>query len=292
MPLRKRRTPLRKWLDDHLDERLEPHVRERLLEMSAELNEYGFDPFGFSPAHLKYVLPLVTFLYKHYFRVESYGVDHVPTTGPVILVSNHSGQIALDGLMIGGAMLLDNPTPRIVRSMVERWVPTLPFLSYLFPRWGQIIGTRENCRALFTRNQVILVFPEGVRGCNKTFDKRYQLQEFGNGFMRLALEDDIPIVPIAVVGAEEQIINLYDAKKLGKMLGMPALPVGPGLLMGPVGMVTPLPVKYHIHFGEPMHFSGSPDEDDRLIAEKVEEVKRVIGLMLNDGLKRRRGVFR
>ncbi len=283
---------MRAWIDSYLDERLDPHVRESIQEMSAKLNEYGFDPFGFSPAHLKYVLPLVSFLYKHYFRVDSHGVERVPTTGPVLLVSNHSGQIALDGLMIGGALLMDSPSPRIVRSMVERWVPTLPFLSYLFPRWGQIIGTRENCRALFARDQAILVFPEGVRGCNKTFEKRYQLQEFGNGFMRLALEDNIPIVPIAVVGAEEQIINLYNAKKLAGLLGMPALPVGPGLVLGPMGMVTPMPVKYHIHFGEPMHFSGSPDEDDRLIAEKVEEVKHVISLMLHDGLKSRNGLFR
>lgn len=281
---------LRHQLDDWLDAQLEPAVRETLEAASARLNEFGVDAFGFSPRAVRWIVPLTAFLHRTWFRTESFGLENVPDQGRVLLVANHSGQIPIDGMMIGAALLFDKKPGRIIRSMVERWVPSLPFLSYLFPRWGQIIGTPENCRALFDREEAVLVFPEGVKGCNKTFDKRYQLQEFGNGFMRLALERQVPIVPVAVIGGEEQLISLYNAEKLGKLLGMPALPIGPSLLLGPLGLV-PMPVKYRLHFGEPMYFTGSPDEDDAVIGDKVDEVKRVLDLLIQDGLRQRTGIF-
>lgn len=281
---------LRERLERWLDDQLEPSVRETLDAATARLNEFGFDAFGFSPEAVRWIVPLTGFLHRTWFRTESFGLDNVPDHGRVLLVANHSGQIPIDGMMIGAALLFDRRPGRIIRSMVERWVPSLPFLSYLFPRWGQIVGTPENCRALFEREEAVLVFPEGVRGCNKTFDKRYQLQEFGTGFMRLALEGQVPIVPVAVIGGEEQIISLYDAKRLGRLLGMPAFPIGPGWLLGPLGMM-PMPVKYRLHFGEPMHFAGAPDDDDAVVGEKVDEVKRVLELLIEDGLRQRTGIF-
>ena len=106
--------------------------------------------------------------------------------------------------MIGTALLLEGQPPRPLRSMVERWVPSLPHVSTLFARLGQVLGTPENCRYLLENEEVVLVFPEGARGISKTIDKAYQLQEFGHGFMRLAMENKTPIVPVGVVGAEEQ----------------------------------------------------------------------------------------
>jgi len=291
MPVDSLTGDVREKVDAWLESLLEPNLRDNLDVLCPSRNDYGYDPFGFNPDYLKYLLPFATLLYRKYFRAEVFDIERVPEQGRVLLIANHSGQIPFDGLMIGVSMLVDRTPPRMLRSMVERWLPTLPFLSYLFPRWGQIVGTPENCRMLLEQEGAILVFPEGVRGSNKTFDKRYQLQEFGSGFMRLALEHRVPIVPVAVIGGEEQIVSLWNAEKVGRLVGMPALPIGPGLLFGPLGMVTPLPTKYRIYYGEPMYFHGESDDDDRAISEKVDEVKRVLDLMIHDGLQQRNGIF-
>ena len=103
-------------------------------------------------------------------------------------------------------------------------MPTLPFVSTFFARLGQIVGTPENCRRLLAADEALLVFPEGVRGLNKPFGERYQLQHFGLGFMRLALETGAPIVPVGVVGAEEQAPALVDLKPLAQAARLARLP--------------------------------------------------------------------
>ena len=169
--------------------------------------------------------------------------------------------------------------------MVEKWAPTLPFVAPFFARIGQVVGTPENCRRLLLNGETIMVFPEGTRGLNKTFEKRYQLQEFGLGFMRLALETRTPIVPVAVIGAEEQAPALLDFKAGARALGFPALPITPTLLP------LPLPVKYHLHFGEPMRFVGNPDDEDSELERRVREVKMQIQTMMDRGLVDRGGLF-
>jgi len=265
-------------------------VLDKVKRLDTRLNEFGVDPFGFDPRFVKYGIPFALFIYRKYFRVEPKGLKNVPT-GRVLLISNHSGQIPLDAAMICTAMIVDAEPPRMLRSMVETWVPTLPVLSWFFPRVGQIVGTRENCQRLLEREEAILAFPEGVRGISKTFAKRYQLEEFGLGFMRLALRTGAPVVPVAVVGAEEQIPSFISFKPLAKLMGSPAFPVTPTFpWLGPLG-ILPLPVKYRIHFGKPMHFSGDPDAEDEVVGEKAKQVRRTIQRMLRDGLKARKNVF-
>jgi 1-acyl-sn-glycerol-3-phosphate acyltransferase len=154
-------------------------------------------------------------------------------------------------------------------------------------RVGQIVGTPENCRRLLEAEEAILVFPEGVRGISKSFAERYRLGEFGLGFMRLALETNTPVVPIAVIGAEEQApaVNL---KAVAKLLRMPALPVVP---YPPFIAPLPLPVKYRLYFGEPMTFTGDPDDDDEVLDEKVKIVRNTIQSMIHVGLREREHVF-
>lgn len=250
-------------------------------------NEFGFDPFGLSRDSFKTAAIVARWLYRHYFRAQAFGIEHLPAAGRVILVANHSGQLPFDGLVIGGACFLEPPQPRLVRAMVEFFVPTVPFASYLFSRWGQITGTPENCRRLLRAEEVVLVFPEGARGISKPFSKRYQLAEFGKGFMRLALETGSPIVPVAVIGAEEQA-PAVNIKPLAKLMGMPAFPVVP---YPPFVPVLPLPVKYRLHFGEPMLFTGDPDDDEEVLDEKVKQVRNRIQSMIHVGLREREHVF-
>jgi 1-acyl-sn-glycerol-3-phosphate acyltransferase len=257
---------------------------DRRLQGSRPQNEYGVDPFGFSLDYALSAIGPFLWLYKNYFRCETYGVDKVPA-GRVLLVANHSGQLPVDGAMIGVAMLTEAQPPRAIRSMVEKWVPTLPFVSTFFARVGQIVGTPENCRRLLERDETILVFPEGLKGISKLYPQRYQLQEFGLGFMRLALETNTPIVPIAVIGGEEQAPAIMNLKPVAKLLGFPVMPVTP------YGAPFPLPVKYRLHFGDPLFFTGPADDDDAELEKKVKVVKASIQTMIEQGLKQRKAVF-
>jgi len=135
-------------------------------------NEFGYDPFGLSRDSIQTAFSIARWMYRYYFRAEAFGIEHVPPSRRVLLVSNHSGQLPFDALVIGCACFLEPPQPRLVRAMVEFFVPTVPFASYLFARWGQITGTPEICRRLLAADEAVLVFPEGARGSSKPFSKR------------------------------------------------------------------------------------------------------------------------
>lgn len=269
--------------EDFLGEELDA----RMARIDQHTNEVGFDPFGFDPATARYVLAVGAFLHRKYFRTEVHGIHHVPE-GRALFIANHSGQVPLDGVVVGTALMLDAEPPRFPRSMVEKWSASLPFISTLFPRCGQVVGSPENARRLLQNDEAIVVFPEGSRGISKTFDRRYQLSDFGLGFMRLALETNTPIVPVAVIGAEEQYPSVANLAPLAKLLQTPAIPVLPQLLLG---MFLPLPTKYRLYFGEPLRFEGDPDDDDAVIEEKVWIVKATVQSMINRGLKERKSVF-
>lgn len=276
-------------LDSGVDALLGADTLDRIARVDVPRGESGVDPFGFDPQAVRYAVLLARALYRDWFRAEVHGIENVPD-GRVLLISNHSGQVPLDGLAIAAALLLDRSPPRLVRSMVERWSATLPFVSVLFPRLGQIVGVPENCQRLLEREEAILVFPEGSRGISKPFSQRYKLSDFGTGFMRLALATRCPIVPVAVVGAEEQYISVANLMSIARLIGAPAFPVIPQLLVP--GGVVPLPVKYHLWFGEPMTFTGDPDDEDAAIEEKAWTVRATVQSMVNRGLKERRGIFR
>ncbi len=262
-----------------------PGTRARLEKLTPPRNEYGVDPYGLDIEYAVAAMAPFLWLYKRYFRVELHGADRVPGAGRVLVVSNHSGQLPFDAAMIAVGLLIEKDPPRVVRAMVEKWVPTLPFVSTFMARCGQIVGTPENCRRLLASDEALLVFPEGVRGLNKPFSERYHLQKFGVGFMRLALESGAPVVPCAVVGAEEQAPALVDLKPLARLLGFPAFPLTPTILP------LPLPARYHIRFGEPMRFTGSADDEDAELERKVAEVEGAVRALVDRGLAERRSIY-
>ncbi len=270
---------------------LQTEIADRIQKIPTTLNEFGYDAFGLHPETASKQMLTSALAYQYYFRVETYGIEKIPTGG-VLLIANHAGQLPFDGMMLVISMLLEAEPPRLVRGMGEYFIPQLPFMSWAAERGGNLVGTPENCTALLEAGECVMVFPEGARGMNKTFDRRYQLQRFGQGFLRLALEAGTPIVPVGIVGSEEQNPGLANLESLGKYLGLPAFPITATFpLLGPLGML-PLPVKYRIHFGEPLHFDGKSTDEDEVIQRKVDRVRAAIDELLADGREQREGVFR
>ncbi len=266
-------------------------LEERIARIPTRLNEFGYDPFGFDPEYARPLLLLMMLVYRHWFRVETTGVEKVPE-GRVLLIANHAGNtFAWDGAMLAMSLLLDHEPPRMVRGMGEFYLTKIPFFNVFMHRVGSVVGTPENCAYLLEREEAIMAFPEGQRGFVKTWRQRYQLQRFGMGFMRLAMETETPIVPVGIVGGEEQSPGLANVRPLGKLIGAPAFPITLGFpLLGPAGFL-PLPVKYRLHYGEPLHFQGDPSEDDATVEKKVEAVKQAIRGLIDEARRARKGWF-
>lgn len=266
--------------------KLDPEIEARIDAIPRHhVGEFGVDPFGFDPDKLKEFAPIAVWLYRHYFRCEVFGIDNIPS-GRMVVIANHSGQLPFDGMMIETAFLLEAKQPRILRGMAERWSAELPFVSHLFARGGQVVGDPNTCRKLLEMDEAVIVFPEGVKGIVKLFHERYQLLKFGTGFMRLALQTKAPILPIAVIGAEEQAPSVANLAPLAKMLKLPALP-----LVLPQIIPLPLPVKYRIHIGEPLQFEGDGTEDDDVIFEYVQQSKANLQHLIQEGLRQRESIF-
>ena len=269
---------------------LEQEIEERLSQVPTQVNEYGFDPYGLSLESARRMALPVALIYRHYFRSEIFDIDRVPE-GRVLLIGNHAGQLPFDGAMLTMAMLLEAEPPRICRSMGEYFIPRMPWLGIAMARMGAMVGTPENCVHMLENEECVAVFPEGVRGMNKPYSERYRLQRMGLGFMRLALETATPIVPVAIVGSDDQQPGIANLTGVSRMLGLPALPITVGFpLLGPLGML-PLPVKYRIYFGEAHRFEGDAADDDDAIQAKVDTVKDAIEGMLARGVRERKGIF-
>lgn len=266
--------------------RLTPEEIERVETASRGLNSVGFDRWGLDPESVKVALSGAKTLYRDYFRVETHGIDRIPE-GRVLLIANHGGQLPLDGMLIGTAMLLEATPPRLIRGMVERWAPSVPFVNTFFSRLGQMVGDQRNCRELLSAGECVLAFPEGAAGSGKTIQHRYELQKFGTGFMRLALESGAPVLPVAVIGSEETYPSVWDAKPIAKLFSAPYFPVTPFFpLLGPIGAI-PLPCKISLRFGEPLSFTGDPDAPDAEIEKKIDLVREALHAEIQAGLKLR-----
>lgn len=262
-----------------------------MSRLPARLNEFGVDPFGMKPSDVEPFLLSAAMIYRYWLRVETHDIDRVPP-GRVLLIGNHAGNtFAWDGAMLGMAMFLEANPPRIVRGMAEYYLPTIPFFNVMMHRSGSVVGTPGNCQQLLEQGEAIMVFPEGERGFVKPWPQRYRLQRFGLGFLRLALETQTPIVPVGIVGSEEQSPCLANVRWIGRLFGSPAFPVTLTFPWLGLGGFLPLPVKFHIRFGEPILFEGDSDEDDAHVEKKVEVVKKEISRLVRESLDYRKSWF-
>jgi len=276
--------------DPDAKEGLETFVRRRLR------GDYDLDDFGYDP-HLarQVLLPLARPIYENYFRVKTLGVERVPSTGPALLVGNHSGSIAIDAVMVNYAVASEHPEKRVVRNVAADLVFTLPFVGALARKFGTAVATEEDADELLRRGELVGVYPEGYKGVGKGWRERYKLQRFGRGgFIETALRARVPIIPVAIVGAEEAYPMIGDAKILARAIGAPYFPITPTFpLLGPLGLI-PYPSKWIIEFGDPVPMDDYPEDaadDAMLVFDLADRIRDTIQQMLYRNLARRRGVF-
>ena len=262
---------------------IDSEVRARTDRVELPWNDFGLDPYGISKESLAAYFTALRFFYRTYFSVESHGTQHVPKRGRVMLVGNHSGGFALDGIMTVGSMFFDMDPPRIAQGMVEKFMNKMPFASQLNSRLGHLTGLPEHAERLLADGRMLMVFPEGVRGTAKLYRERHSLVQFGSGFMRLATKMKTPIVPFAFLGGGEAVPTISNAVTLGKLMGVPYVPITPWLF------AVPIPVKLEVYYSEPMVFEGTGSEDDEVVYANVERVKDRISQLIDMGRKRRRG---
>ena len=256
---------------------------------------YSVDDFGFDAEWTESFLPLFKALYRDYWRVETTGIENVPSSGRALLVANHAGVLPWDATMIKTAMFVEHPHPRHARALVASLFMGMPVLSWFLRRTGQTVGHPDDTRRLLEQDQLVLVFPEGVRGTGKPYAERYRLRRFGRGgFVSTAIRAGAPIVPVSVVGAEEIYPMVADLPVVAKLFGLPYFPVTPFWpLLGPLGMI-PLPSKWRIQFHEPVHVETHPIEtadDQNVVMSLSDEVRDTIQKGVYENLKLRRGVF-
>lgn len=241
------------------------------------------------------VEPLVDFLYTSYWRVETGGLERVPATGPAMVVANHAGLLPYDGLMIARAIRGAAPAGREVRFLVDDTAWDFPVIGPLTARLGGLRASPENAERVLAAGGVVVAFPEGVQGMTKSYRDRYQLEDFGRGgFVSVAIRHKAPLVPCAVVGSEEihPIVTRFD--RLGKLVGLPTLPITPTLpLLGPLGLV-PLPSKWRIELGAPVTTAkrrGKGSDDYLAVTRIRDELRAAIQRALDSTRETHRSRF-
>ncbi len=257
---------------------------------------YHEDEWGFDEEYAEAVYPFFELLYDVWWRVQATGLENVPSHGRALVVGNHSGSLfPFDAAMLVGAMMKEHPLPRWPRPMVLNWAFELPFLSAFMRKVGGVPASPFNATRLLGQDEIVMVFPEGVKGTGKPFSERYRLQRFGRGgFVEVALRTGSPIVPVAIVGAEEIYPKIADSPALAKLLGAPFVPITPTLpWLGPLGLI-PLPSRWRIEFCPPIDVSEYPAdaaEDRALVFEISEQVRETIQEQLYQALVRRGSAF-
>ncbi len=265
---------------------------ESNFQIISEKYKAHSDPFGLDIIKTKEKINLLLPLYRNYFKVRIINPENAQYDRPLMVISNHTGQIPIDAMLITIAFVTDINPPRLLRSMVERFLNTLPFFGTWAAESGAVLGDRSNCQWLLQRGESILVFPEGVRGISKSTSQYYQMQRFTSGFFRLALYAGVDILPISVIGAEEFYPLVYHPWTIARALNLPALPLSASLLLGPLGII-PLPSPIDIRIGKIYSIPKNIEADapDEFVDFHVNEIQKQIQEMIDIGLRERRDFF-
>jgi 1-acyl-sn-glycerol-3-phosphate acyltransferase len=270
-------------------------LRRRLSTLGMSEQRFEVDEFGLDAQALERALPLLDFLADRYWRSQVRGLEALELDAPCLFVANRSGLLPYDGLMISHAVARRFPGAERPRFLIADWLVTLPFAQSFFARLGGVRACRENAERLLARGVSVIAFPEGAKGATKPFRDRYRLQRFGRGgVVRLAIEMRCPLVPVAVVGAEEAHPVLFKVETFARMAGLPFVPVTPTFpWLGPLGLV-PLPSKWSLQFGAAIstaHLGREAARDELLVSRMTEELRREIQARVNDGVRARSSIW-
>jgi 1-acyl-sn-glycerol-3-phosphate acyltransferase len=257
----------------------------------AEADEFGFDP----EFNTKLLMPLARALYRNWFRVRMRGLEHVPSEGPAFVVANHSGTLPVDAVMLQAGLHDEHPAHRNLRLLGADLVYEIPLLGTLARKAGHIRACPDNAHELLAAGKAVGVFPEGFKGIGKPYADRYQLRRFGRGgFAATAIRARVPIIPCAIVGAEEIYPMIGNAKPVADLLGLPYFPITPLFpWLGPLGMV-PLPSRWIIEFCPPLPTDGyepGAERDPAAIADLSGRVRGAVQRKLDDLIAERGPAF-
>jgi len=245
---------------------------------------------GYDPAFVERTAPLLEFLWSRYFRVRLLGIENVPNEGAALLVGNHSGGIPYDGAMLLHGIRRDHARHRHVRPLIANFAFRSGWMANVVARVGCVRASMETALPMLTRGELVAVFPEGLKGVGKLYRERYRLARFGRGgFVRLAREAQVPLLPVAVVGAEEIHPVIGKITRFAEPLGIPYIPITPTFpWLGPFGLL-PVPTKWTIQIGAPIAPPAPGDEAGTpLVAESV---RVAIDGMISDLLAQRRSIL-
>ena len=256
-----------------------------------QADESGFDP-EFNSSVL---MPVAGVLYRNWFRVRMRGLQHVPAAGPALIVANHSGVLPFDAVMLQTGLYNEHPARRNLRLLGADLVYTVPVLANLARMSGHTRACPQEADRLLSAGELVGVFPEGFKGTGKPFSERYQLQRFGRGgFAVTAIKAGVPIIPCAIVGAEEIYPMIGNSQPVARLLKLPYFPVTPLFpWLGPVGAI-PLPSNWIIEFGEPVptdHIRAGWQHDPGVVASLADQVKQAIQRKLDELLVERGPAF-
>jgi 1-acyl-sn-glycerol-3-phosphate acyltransferase len=245
---------------------------------------------GHDPAFLDRAAPLLELLWSRYFRVRLLGLENIPEVGPALLVANHSGGIPYDGTMLLYGIQRDHARHRRVRPLVANFAFRAGWMSYVVARVGGVRASTETALPLLAAGELVAVFPEGLRGVGKLYRERYRLSRFGRGgFARLARSAGVPMIPVAIVGAEEIHPVIGKITALAAPLGLPYIPITPTFpWLGPLGLL-PVPTKWTIQIGAPI--AASESDDPQGTTRAAEAVRSAIDVMISDLLSQRRSIL-
>ena len=282
-------------------ERVGPFEAEAVEELITFLRrrlvgEYEVDEFGFDPELTERILaPLARIFHRHYFRVDWQGLENVPAEGPALLVANHAGTIPMDAVIMKFGVLDEHPAHRHVRLLAADLAFRMPFIGQLARKSGNTLACDEDALRLLKKGELLGVFPEGYKGVGKHFRDRYKLQRFGRGgFIEIALRAQVPIIPVSIIGSEEIYPLISQAKPVARIFNLPYFPITPFFpWLGPLGAL-PLPTKWRVQFGEPIHterYDADAWQDALTVFDLTDHVRDEIQQMLYRNLMARRSIF-
>jgi len=249
----------------------------------------GPDPFGLDAALRARALPALRFMFERYWRTEVSGLERLPP-GRALVVANHSGAVPADAFMMATALELHAGRP--LRVLYDKFVDALPFVGDVYRRLGGVTASLPNAERLLQRGELVGLFPEGIAGVEKRCTERYRLRPFKTGAARLSIRTNSPVVPVAIVGAEEAYPVVARLYRAGRLVGIPWIPVTPTFPLCGIAGAVPLPTKWIMHFGAPIpppsHDGRSEDER---VAELTDRIRNAIAESLRALLAKRNGIF-